>query len=1506
MEKKKSVVGAVMVVGGGIGGMQASLDLAANGFKVYLVDKKPAIGGVMAQLDKTFPTNDCAMCIMSPKLVECGRHKDIELITYAEILGIEGKPGDFNIRLRRHPRYVDLSKCTGCSECIDSCPVERENEFEQGLATGKAIYKLYPQAIPNVVTIEKTGTSPCTIACPAGIAVQGYVALTSQEKFKEALEVIRERMPFPSVCGRVCHHPCEDKCNRNDVDEPIAIRPIKRFLADWGISHKEDKPELVPITRDEKIAIVGAGPAGLTAALDLRLIGYPVTLFESSDRPGGMLLSIIPSYRLPEDMAQYDIDRVLAHGIELKTGIAVGKDIKLEELQKEYTAIFIAIGAQNPKKLKIDGIEKKGVLYGIPFLKDAKRGKSEVPKKRVIIIGGGNVAVDCARCALRLGATSVDLVCLETRDLSSKDRMPAHEWEIVEAEEEGVKIHGCWGPKRIVSKNGKVRGLELIKCTSVYEGEERLFKPKFDQSKTETINGNIVIIAIGQEPDFGGFDSLEKNPWKTFKADPLTLETNIKGIFAGGDVALGPASVVEAVGQGHEAAISIDRYINGKDLKSEREKEFEEAKLPEEEIELKKRQELHKRDPLLRIKDFNEIEIGYENERIAIEEAKRCVNCGTCSLCLQCVEACEADAIIHEMVGEDVVINVGAVVLTPGVEVFNPELTPQYGYGVYPNVVTSVQYERILCASGPFEGHILRPSDRNPPKRIAWLSCIGSRDSKIGNDYCSSVCCMYATKEALITQEHAPGTETTIFFMDQRAYGKDFDKFYEKAKDKAGVRYIRSRNAEVREDKKTHNLILRYEHESGELREEEFDLVVLSVGFAPSNDSVELAERMEIDLNEYKFAKTNELSPLETSKKGIFVAGNFQSPKDIPETVMQATGAAAMAESLLSNARGELLTEREFPPEKDVSELEPRIGVFICRCGINIGGYVDVPKVVEYAKTLPDVVYAEENLFTCSQDTQQKIKEMIEEHDLNRVVVASCTPRTHEPLFQETIREAGLNPHLFEMANIRDQCSWIHMNEPEEALEKAKDLVRMAVAKARLLEPLTSIPIDVTQKALVIGGGIAGMVSTLRMADEGFEVFLIEREAKLGGNARRLYNTIQGEDIKQYIRELSEKLDEHPLVHIFLNSNIEKIDGYIGNYKTEIRKQKSGVRGQKSEDRIQTKEVRRKKSEVKTLEHGVIIVATGAKEEKTDKYFYGKDERVITNLELEEMIGTSSCANLNGKSIVFIQCVGSRSDEHPYCSRVCCGQSIKNALRLKKEFPDSNIMILYRDMRTYGFKEKYYEEARVKGIIFIRYDIWSMPEAIMNNGNIFIGVRDQTIGEDIILKPDMVVITPCIVPRENNEELAKMLKVPLNEDGFFLEAHVKLRPVDFATEGIFVVGMAHSPKYIDETIAQANAAVSRACTIISKDVYHAEAAVAMVNEDICDGCGICEPVCEYGAIEIVTEEKEGREMKKVKLTEALCKGCGTCIAACPSGAMEQKGFKSEQLVAMVDAALEGV
>jgi heterodisulfide reductase subunit A len=870
----------------------------------------------------------------------------------------------------------------------------------------------------------------------------------------------------------------------------------------------------------------------------------------------------------------------------------------------------------------------------------------------------------------------------------------------------------------------------------------------------------------------------------------------------------------------------------------------------------------------------------------ALIDKEHCVHLQEAGECGICKDVCIAEAIDFDQKEETVDLNVGAVILAPGYSFFDPKQRSVLEYGRAQNVITSMEFERILNASGPFQGHVQRLSDGRTPEKIAWFQCVGSRDEVYGNGYCSSVCCTYAIKEAIIAKEHVGRSlEAAIFYMDMRTYGKDFDKYRNRAETEYGVRFIRATSPSVREVPETKNLIVTYETEAGEIKHEEFDLIVLSVGFNAPEYADELARKLGIELNQYGYCKTGRLNPLETTKPGIFVCGAFSGPKDIPETVMQASGAAAAAECILPEARNKLVKVKEYPPEIDVSGQEPRIGVFICHCGINIGGFLDVPAVVEYAKTIPNVIFADQNLFTCSEDTQRKIKETIQEHRLNRVVVASCTPRTHEPLFQETLREAGLNPYLFEMANIRDQCSWIHMFDREEATKKAKDLVTMAIAKARLIEPLATIPLNVTQKALVIGGGVAGMVSALKIAEQGYEVYLVEREKELGGNLRSIYRTLEGDDVQAYLKSLIKQVGTNPLIHVYKGSEVEKIGGFVGNYKTTIAT--DGPEG--------TVEV----------EHGVIVVATGAEEYKPAEYLYGKHARVVGQLELEKRLGEDPSYAKNLSEVVMIQCVGSRDTEHPYCSRVCCSQAIRNALRIKEINPRADVYILYRDVRTYGFREAYYKKAREAGIVFIRYEEHEKPEIIVQGDALKVSVRDPMLDYQLILDADLLVLSLGSVSRPDAKRLAEMLKVPLNDDGFYLEAHVKLRPVDFATEGVFLAGIAHSPKFTDESIAQANAAASRACTIICKKKYMGEPTIAVVNEDICDGCGICEPVCEYNAIKIVTETKDGKETKKAELTEALCKGCGGCIAACPSGAMEQKGFKSEQMMAMIDAALPG-
>ena len=859
----------------------------------------------------------------------------------------------------------------------------------------------------------------------------------------------------------------------------------------------------------------------------------------------------------------------------------------------------------------------------------------------------------------------------------------------------------------------------------------------------------------------------------------------------------------------------------------------------------------------------------------AVIDKEHCVHFLTDN-CKICQDLCEAEAIDFDQKEKVTDLNVGSIILAPGFDEYDARKKSEYGYGRYENVVTSIEFERILSASGPFQGHVLRPGDKKEPKRIAFIQCVGSRDPQAGQGYCSSVCCTYAIKEAIIAKEHAKnGLGTTIFFMDIRTFGKGFESYYERAKNEYGVRFIRAGISMVDEDSKTKNLIIHYESEAGEIKREEFDMVVLSVGLVPKDGTAQLAKKLRVNLNEYGFCRTSEFMPVDTIRDGIYVCGAFAGPKDIPETVTQASGAAAKAMALLASARNSLITKKEYPLELDVINQEPRIGVFICHCGINIGGYVDVPQVVEYTKTLSNVVYAEDNLYTCSQDTQKRIVEMIKEHKLNRVVVASCTPRTHEPLFRETIREAGLNPYLFEMANIRDQCSWIHMNEPEEAYEKAKDLVRMAVAKARLLTSLKRVEIDVIQKALVIGGGIAGMVSSFSLAEQGFEVFLVERENELGGNLRHIYYTIEGRDVQKFSKRTVEKIKNNRLIKVFTDAKIESISGYIGNYETEI----LFANGTKEK-----------------LKHGVVIVATGAQEYQPTEYLYGKDKRVITQRELEEQISNPKSQIPNPKSVVMIQCIGSRDDDHTYCSRICCSQAIKNSLSLLEMNPEVNIYVLYRDVRTYGFKEDFYRKAREAGVIFIRYDNDSKPVLHSKNGKLNISVFEPILREKIELSPDLVVLSSGIEPGKNNETMAKMLKVPLNNEGFFLEAHVKLRPVDFATEGVFVAGMAHSPKCIDETIGQAEAAVARAATIIAHKKYYAEAAISHVNEELCVGCGVCSSLCPFEAIEIITEDTK----RKSEVNEAICKGCGTCVAACPSGAMEQYGFTKQQILAMVE------
>lgn len=851
-------------------------------------------------------------------------------------------------------------------------------------------------------------------------------------------------------------------------------------------------------------------------------------------------------------------------------------------------------------------------------------------------------------------------------------------------------------------------------------------------------------------------------------------------------------------------------------------------------------------------------------------DREKCIGCGTC------YEICKANAIQYDQEDSETTLKVGSIILAPGFESFDAKLKSEYGYGRFANVVTSIEFERILSASGPYGGLVLRPSDGEIPKKIAFIQCVGSRDFQLGNNYCSAACCMYGMKEAVIAKEHTTSKlDATIFYMDMRSYGKEFDAYRNRAEDEYGIRFVRSRVAGVTEDPKTADLHVHYV-ENENPKTEEFDMIVLSTGMQPPKNVEKLAENLGIKLNKYKFCETETFSPMETSKPGIFTCGAFSAPKDIPESVAQASGAAAKAMSIIASERGTLTTLKEYPTQRDVSKEDPRIGVFVCHCGINIGGVVNVPAVVEYAKTLPNVVYAEANLYTCSQDTQKLIAEKIKQNKLNRVIVASCTPRTHEPLFRETVQEAGLNQYLFEMTNIRDQCSWVHMHEPKEATEKAKDLVRSVVAKAKLMKPLEKPLINITPVALVIGGGVSGMTAALELSRQGFQVHLVEKEKELGGHMRTIQYLLEKEDDpKKKLDALVKAVMENDKIQVYTCAEVVDVYGFVGNFKSKIRQQNG---------------------KEKEVEHGVVIVATGAVEYKPTEYLYGKDPRIMTQHELEQEIANGK---FRAKNVVMIQCVGARNEERPNCSRICCGQAVKNALKIKESNPETEVYVLYKDLRAYGFKEDYYRDAAMKGVIFVNYDDERKPQVTNENGKLKVTFWEPVIKEEVDVEPDVVVLSAATIPNPGNKHVAEMLKVPLTKDGSFLEAHMKLRPVDFATEGVFLCGMAHSPKYVDESIAQACAAAARATTILSRDKLEMEGIIANVNEDLCSGCRICEYLCPYGAVEM--KDKEGKTV--AHMIEALCKGCGACGTACPTKAITMGHFTTEEILAQVKAAL---
>ncbi len=852
--------------------------------------------------------------------------------------------------------------------------------------------------------------------------------------------------------------------------------------------------------------------------------------------------------------------------------------------------------------------------------------------------------------------------------------------------------------------------------------------------------------------------------------------------------------------------------------------------------------------------------------------------------CKVCTEFCGVNAIDHTMQDEVVELNVGSIILAPGYQPFDPSKFDAYGYAKHPNVVTAMEMERILSASGPTAGHLVRLSDHKEPKKIAWFQCVGSRDmNKCDHAYCSSVCCMYAIKEAVIAKEHAGSDlDCAIFYMDMRTHGKDFERFYNTAKDKHGVRFIRSRVHTIDPVAGTDDLSIRYITESGETVTEVFDQIVLSVGMEINPDVVSLAKQLDIDLTAGNFCQTTSFEPVSTSREGIYVCGAFQGPKDIPQSVIDASAAAAVAGESLSLARNTLTRAKEIVPEINVAGERPRIGVFVCRCGINIAGVVNVPSVAEYAATLPFVEFATDNLYSCSQDTQDNLVSIIKQKNLNRIVVAACTPKTHEPLFQETLINAGLNKYLFEMANIRNHDSWVHKTCPEKATQKAKDLVRSAVAKVALTLPLKESDLQIKPSALVIGGGISGMAAAQSLAHQGYETHLVEKSSQLGGQARNLYHTAKGENVQEKLSEMIRDIQKNERIHLHLESDLVQVDGFVGSFKSTL-----STKGKED-----------------VLEHGVAVIATGATPLMPSEYAYGKDARILTSLELDRKFMNDDPMLKALKSAVFIQCVGSREPERPYCSRVCCTHSVENALELKHRNPDMNVYVLYRDIRTYGEREYLYKEARENGVIFIRFSVDDKPQVAVDNGRLTVRVKDHILGRPLELDTDLITLATAIVPNRD-EKLANFFKVPLNADGFFVERHAKLGPSEFATDGVFLCGMAHYPKPIDESIVQGKAAASRAVTLLAREIIQTSGTIAEVVPTTCSSCGVCVSICPYSAPSFI-EEAARFNPGKAQINPVLCKGCGLCVASCRSGAIRLKGFDNDQIFAQIFALNEAV
>jgi heterodisulfide reductase subunit A len=1190
--------GAVLILGGGISGMQSALDLANSGLKVYLVESSPAIGGKMAQLDKTFPTNDCSMCIVSPKLVEVGRHRNIELLTHSELQRLDGEAGQFMATITQHARYVDVAKCTGCGLCELVCPVTHISTFpflKDDDGKKKRLRAREKRTLSTSAPVKPTSLHAWTFS-------------VDEEKC--------------SQCG---------SCQRACLQDAVV----------W------QKKEFARIDQNK---CTGCGAC--FAACPEKYGAITITQAPELDKSIGAAVHE-RSFRLKQSLRTRETD-------------------------------------------------------------------------------------DCVRCGLCV------ITCKKVMQIGA------------------LKM----------SSNGIEVGIDICQVCGACVS-----------------NCPVNFLDISQVTD--------KKPRPLFDAFNENL--------------------------------SLRKPIN--------------------------------------------IHYPQAVPRVPVIDEKSCVklNSGACGTC---ATICGVGAIAYDHKENIREVEVGSVIFSPGIEVFDAGIRGEFGYGMYKNVITSIEFERLLSASGPTSGTVVRPGDGAHPQKIAWIQCVGSRDQSCNRDYCSSVCCMYAVKEAFIAREHDKTIEPTIFYIDMRSFGKNFDDYVSRAEEN-NVRLLRAMVSRVFEDPQTGNLELRYVDESGRKLVEYFDMVVLSVGIQVPEKTKKLAETLGIDIDRFGFAQTPTFSPLSTSRPGVFVSGAVNGPKDIPETVSEASGAAQAAAANLAVARGSLISQEVLPQEHTPEpDEELRIGVFICHCGTNIASVVDVEQVTEYAKTLPGVVYAEHPLYTCSQDTQERIRDIIREHRLNRVVASACSPTTHEPLFMSTLRQAGINKYFFDMANIRDQCSWVHPSEPELATEKSKRLTRMAVANAAMGEPLQELEFNVDPGLLVIGGGLAGMTAAEEAARQGFNVYLVEQQATLGGQLAKLQRAWDGSSFTTYLQQLRHRLENNDKIRIFTNSMVVEQSGFVGSFVTDIMTPSGATR---------------------TIKHGAILVATGAVENRPEIYDLGKTDMVLTQTDFETLLEEGDIDQLRHGGVVMLQCAGSRDEDHlPYCSRVCCNQAVKNSLRLKEKCPDVRVDILYRDMRCYGLGELNYRRARMAGVNFIRYQPpHSLPEIQVTENAISITVTDPSIQMAVKLNPAMLVLSTGI-RSQDTEELASMLRVPRNSGGFFIEAHAKLRPVDLPSEGLFMAGTAHAPKDAGETISQAQAAVARATTILAKEKLQMSGIVSTVDPTNCAVCLTCVRACPYGVPFI-------NENHSAEINPALCQGCGICVAECPAKTISLGRFEDRNITAKLKA-----